>query len=412
MKSLLRFASLLSVVLAFVQLSAAPAMTLGANFWNLGWHKAGDCFQNLQQVSGDNPWNTQFLREIAIYRSLRFMDWDNTNNSQRENWSQRPARDTARQNPVAYEWMIDLCNRNGSDLWITVPHRTVSRTSGDAPADYALRLSVLVKTGVDLGAVDLTPLMPRLAAMTADDLVRAGGVKRCAPLKPDLKFFLEYSNETWNGQFKQSHYCAEEGEALKLHANKWTAGMRFHAWAALRLFRAADLVFGVDAPRVVKLLAGHSANSFVALQHLLTIRDAATNPWGTKATAYATAPYFGNKLAGDDPAITSKLREAIQKSARDAEKHHQLVTGAGLRLIAYEGGQHVVSKADVINRQPVMHTLTTEYLREMSRYFDHFCYYAHVGGAKDRGAWGAIEYTGQPLAEAHRYRALVDWVKR
>ena len=26
------------------------------------------------------------------------------------------------QNPVAYEWMIDLCNRTGKDMWITVPH--------------------------------------------------------------------------------------------------------------------------------------------------------------------------------------------------------------------------------------------------------------------------------------------------
>ncbi len=72
----------------------------------------------------------------------------------------------------------------------------------------------------------------------------------------------------------------------------------------------------------------------------------------------------------------------------------------------------MVKKADVINRQPVMYALMTEYLQEMSRHFDHFCYYTHLGGAKDRGAWGAIEYTGQPLAEAHRYRALVDWARR
>lgn len=400
---------LLACAQASLVVEAAPTMTLGANFWNLGWHKSSDCFQNYQQVSGENPWSPQFLNEITVYRSLRFMDWNNTNNSQREQWGQRTARESAKQNPVAYEWMIDLCNRNGSDLWITVPHRTVSRSTGDAPADYALRLCVLVKTGVDMGAVDLAPLMERLAKMSAEELVQAGGVKRCVPLKADLKFMIEYSNETWNGMFKQSHYCAEEGEALKLHENKWSAGFRFHAWAALRLFRAADLVFGVDSPRVVKVVAGQSSNSFVAQQHLVMLRDPKANPWGTKPTAYAIAPYFGNKLSGDEPEIEAKLREAIAKSSRDSEKHKKLTEEAGLRLIAYEGGQHVTKKADVINRQPVMYTLTKEYLKEMSRWFDHFCYYAHVGGAKDRGAWGAIEFTGQPLEQAHRYRALVDW---
>jgi hypothetical protein len=30
-----------------------------------------------------------------------------------------------------------------------------------------------------------------------------------------------------------------------------------------------------------------------------------------------------------------------------------------------------------------------------------------VGG----GAWGSVEYTGQPLGEAHKHRALVEWAK-
>lgn len=384
-------------------------MTLGANFWNLGWHRVDDCFQNVRQVQGADPWNPAFLREIALYRSLRFMDWDNTNGSTRELWSQRPQRATAHQNPVAYEWMIELCNRNGSDLWITVPHRTVSRATGDTPSDYALRLSLLVKTGVDMGTVDLKPLQARLVSMTPNELVSAGGIQRCAPLSAGLKFFLEYSNETWNGSFRQNHYCADEGEALKLHENKSTAGFRYHVWAAVRVFHAAELVFGSDSDRLVKVLAGHSANSFVARQHLLALADPRCNPWKVRATAIATAPYFGNKVAGDDPEVVEKLRAAIQKSSTDSARHREIAAGAGLRLVAYEGGQHVVTKADVINRRPEMHALMTEYLTEMSRHFDHFCHYAHVGGSKDRGAWGVLEYTGQPISEAHRYRALLEW---
>src|SRR5262245_16374110 len=112
---------------------AAAGMAPGTNFWNPGWHRADDCFRDVNKVAGENPWNPHFLKEIAIYRSLRFMDWDNTNNSERERWSQRPPKSAAKQNPVAYEWMIDLCNRTGADMWVTVPHRTITHNHADGP---------------------------------------------------------------------------------------------------------------------------------------------------------------------------------------------------------------------------------------------------------------------------------------
>ena len=392
---------------------AAAQMELGTNFWNLGWHRPDDCFRDVRNVTGEDPWNPQFLKEIAIFRCFRFMDWDNTNGSTREKWSERPQRSAAKQNPAAYEWMIDLSNRISADMWVTLPHRTVSRATGDQPCDYALRLCILVKTGVDMKDADLKPLLDKLARMTAAQLVAAGGVKTCAPLKPERKLYIEYSNETWNGMFKQSHYCCDEGEALQLDAkNRWTAGFRFHAWAAIRLFRAADLVFGPDSPRVVKVLATHTANSWIAGQHLGVLKDPKHNPWGVKPTAIATAPYFGHKVEGTAADVAEQLRAAIKKSAEDSARHHAIAREAGLKLIAYEGGQHVIKHGQAINRQAVMFDLYQEYLREMSKYFVHFSHYCHVGRAGDGGAWGAIEYTGQPIGEAPKYRALAEWAKK
>jgi hypothetical protein len=362
-------------------------------------------------VESIDPWNPQFLKEIAIYRSLRFMDWDNTNGSERERWSQRPRKEGLQQNPVAYEWMIDLCNRNKSALWVTVPHRTISHLQGDEPGDFALRLCVLAKTGVDMGEVDLKPILPRLSSMGVSELVAAGGVKTTEPLHPTLKMYVEYSNETWNGGFKQAHYCCDEGLALKLDENRWTAGFRYHAWAAIRLFRAADLVFGADSPRVVKVLATQSANAWIAGQHLQVMGDPKLNPWGVTAGALATAPYFGHSVSGDDTNAVALLRKEIEKSGQDSGKHLKLAKDAGLKLIAYEGGQHVTRKAKLINRDPAMYSLYMEYLREMAKYYQHFAHYCHVGQAGDGGAWGCIEYTGQPPEEAHKYRALVEWAK-
>jgi len=109
--------------------------------------------------------------------------------------------------------MIDLCNRNHSNFWVTVPHRTINRALTNEPSDYALRLCILVKTGVDMRETDLTPLLPKLSAISAKDFLKAGGVKTSEPLKPNLKLYVEYSNETWNGAFEHFCYYAHVGQA-------------------------------------------------------------------------------------------------------------------------------------------------------------------------------------------------------
>ena len=401
------------VLLATAGLPAAAAeMVLGSNFWNIGWHRPGDCFSNANNVSGENPWNEQFLKEISIYRCLRFMDWDQTNNSQRSDWSQRNTKANPKQNPVAYEWMIDLCNRNNCDMWVTLPHLTVNRRTGDQPCDYALRLCILVKTGVDMKQVDLQPMLDRLSTMTPQQFAAAGGVRVCEPLNAKLRLYIEYSNETWNGIFKQAQYCCEEGGLLGLDANRWTAGFRFHAWAAIRLFRSADLVFGADSKRVVRVLACFSVNPWIAQQHVNVVADGRYNPWKLKADAISTAPYFGHDIDGGAPDAVQKMRAAIQKCGADSARHKKIADSAGLALIAYEGGQHCTKRADVLNRNPAMHDLYVEYLREMGKYFTLLAHYNHVGSWGNGGAWGSMEFTGQPIDKAHKYRALVEWQKK
>jgi hypothetical protein len=212
--------------------------------------------------------------------------------------------------------------------------------------------------------------------------------------------------------FKQSHYCCDEGLALGLSTNRWTAGFRYHAWAALRLFRAADLVFGVDSPKVVKVVATQSSNPWIAGQHQQVLANPKLNPWNTKANAIATAPYFGHSITGNDPDVVEKLQAAIKKSANDSARHLKLAKEHQLRLIAYEGGQHVMKQARAINLRPEMYDLYQQYLTAMAQYFDHFSHYCHVGRAGDGGCWGSIEFTGQPLSRAHKYRALAEWSKR
>jgi hypothetical protein len=404
----------------FALAGSVSAMDLGTNFWNLKWHAKDDCFRDVRAVSGGDVWNPQFLAEIKPFQSLRFMDWDATNKSPRKAWSERTPKDSADQTVVAYEWMIDLCNRNGSDLWVCLPHQTIDRTQGDRPSDYALRLAILIKHGVDMGSTPLEPLLDRLAKMNADQLIAAGGKRTSPGLNAGLRVYFEYSNETWNGQFDQTHYALKEGTALALNPDPkpnekgedWANCFRFHAWAAIRVFRATDLVFGAEDPRVEKVLATHIGNSGATRQHLAVMADPKLNPWALKATAVAPAPYFGHKVDGASPTAAEELRADIKKVGERSARLKEIAAAAGLKLIAYEGGQHVGKAADVINRQPVMAELYAEYLAEMAKHYDHFSHYCHVGKAGGRGAWGALEKTGQPLDEAHKYRALVEFGSR
>ena len=134
------------------------------------------------------------------------------------------------------------------------------------------------------------------------------------------------------------------------------------------------------------MLATQSANSWIVGQHLAVLKAPKLNPWSVKATVIATAPYFGHDVEGTAPDAVAKLRVAIGKAAEESAKHRKIADEAGLKLVAYEGGQHVYKKAQKINRDPVMNDLYKQYLDEMSKYFTHFSHYCHVGQAGDGGA--------------------------
>ncbi len=385
--------------------TVAGNMVMGTNFWNLGWHSSSDCFNDVNNVTGANPWNPQFLSDIGIHHHLRFMDWDHTNGSNRTQWSQRKPKSSQNQNPVAYEWMIDLCNRAGADMWVTLPHKTVSSATGDNPCDYALRLAILVKTGVDMSGVDLNAIGD-LQGKTAQDFIDAGGTQTGAPLDTDLRIYVEYSNETWNSRFSQHDYCVAQGGALNLDSDATRAGYKFHGWAALRLFRAFDLVFGEGSPRVVRVYAGWVNQLLTVAMHFMVQADATLNPWGIKADAIALAPYIGHKasnlseLEAEIPNITNKVR-----TARNAARQK------GVQLFAYEGGQHLTTNAATLCRDQAIYGIYRTYLDSMNQYLDAFSHYCHVGKWGSGGAWGSMEYTGQPKSQAHKYRALCDFVE-
>lgn len=111
-----------------------------------------------------------FLENWKDFQAIRFMDWMRTNNSLQEFWEDLPVPDMQTQGSprgVALEYMIQLANELKAHPWFCIPHK--------ASAEYVLQFAERVK----------------------------------AELNPDLKVYVEYSNEVWNAQFDQAAYCQD-----------------------------------------------------------------------------------------------------------------------------------------------------------------------------------------------------------
>jgi hypothetical protein len=347
----------------------------------------GTC-RPLEEVYRKQIFHPLFLDRLAMYRVVRFMPWQNTNNSEQKDLGDRPLVTDARwtEDGVPVEIMLELANRLGADAWFTVPHL--------ASDDYIAGLAQIVRDG----------------------------------LAPELRVYVEYSNEVWNGQFRQARYAAKQGKALGLSDNEFKGQLLFYAKRSLETFAIWEKVFG-GTKRLVRVIASQAANEWVSK----TVLE--YNKAYEKSDALAIAPYFGGKLG--DPARRTEVRGMTVDAALDLIEREELprITGwmtknaavakaYGLPLIAYEGGQHLVGIRDsakddklnvlfdALNRAPRMRKIYGAYLRSWKQAGGQlFVHYLNCDNPTRYGRWGALEYLRQPTKSAPKYDALQDFAK-
>jgi hypothetical protein len=346
-------------------------MKVGTNLWGLEWGIWDDLFKPAVDFSSvENPWRQPFLNEVSHYSVIRFMDFETINNSMEQHWADRTQKQypASQQIRLAYEWMIDLCNRTNTDMWINIPHL--------ADQDYVNQLATLIQT----------------------------------TLKPTLKVYIEWSNETWNTEFAQTQYAYDQGNALALDADKWAAAFKYHVYAAVRVFAQFEAIFGKNSDRLVKVIAGEFDNSWVTMQHMDALKDPKINPDNIVVNAYALAPYFGEGVDFNGPDPMGRLAESIDGVKTRVQEQSAMVTAAGLSLVAYEGGQHSRENADMLNAQPQMYQVYTDYLNALAPSMKLLVHYCHNGSWNEEEAWGAEQAVGEPLSKAHKLRAIFDWI--
>jgi hypothetical protein len=376
---------------------AAAQMTLGANLWRIDWggYNGGQpeyaYFANgVNWATTTNPWNPAFIAELqqAGITCLRFMDWAPTNGNQVTTWSQRISKTANHYNSgnsqpldggtgygVAYEWMIDLCNRINADMWVCVPHR--------ADTNYARELATLVRDN----------------------------------LSASHKVYVEFSNECWNDGFSQTGWLDNQTNIVGLpnplryggrniygFGNGGDCRWSEYVWFACRTMDQFNKVFGTNSPRLVKVLAGQvswdGASNYNSMcgYHLACLQTTSCNPWGVKIDAYAQAPYYSG-------ANESAMRASITEGAKWLRNTKTALTGSGIPLICYEGGPDNYSSQSVANSS-FQYQLIQDALDTFALYVEGvYEWYTFAGGC-----WGLKVEVGDDAAASPKWRGWLDWV--
>lgn len=182
---------------------------------------------------------------------------------------------------------------------------------------------------------------------------------------------IEYTNEVWNGQYRQSGYCGDMGVAAGLDTKAWPAKLY---WQADRTRRIKELSGG----KGTVVLASQAANAWVAK----------TLMGRFKADALAIAPYFNC----DDPTIERLRTVAIPQALGWVDANKAVADSFGVPLMFYECGQHVIG-ATVIQNTPDMESLYTEYFAGIDARIPGsvVCHFTNVSPYGQYGDWGTTD---------------------
>lgn len=366
-----------------------------------GLYQAGEIF------------NPDWLKIVNDARELRFMDWMETNGSAVENWSQRPTPGDATwmDKGVPVEVMVQLANQTGAEPWFDMPAK-----ASDA---YIRDFATYVRDHLD----------------------------------PDLVAHVEYSNEVWNWAFSQTRWLIAQAKA------KWgeTGGGARANYAAKRATETAliwDKVFGDQArKRVDNVMGVQNGNLWQAEQELTAPLWKKHEPGAFVAptsvfTSIAATTYFGGSVVADaklraelldriksrPPAevgrwLTSKLSDPSYASSIPQIEARWLALKKiadryKLRLVAYEGGQHVQQAFAVRglskDELAALTRFLTGYIRspDMAMLYDAlwqawakvgdgpFMQYTDVGAPSKWGSWGLFAALGDTNPRAEQLMRL------
>ena len=339
------------------------------------------------------PFHPTFLQRLQNYQVLRFMEWSLINGSTIKNWPDRPTPSdyTYSWRGVPLEVAIQLANALNVKPWFNIP--------AQATDNYVTQFAAMVNS----------------------------------QLNASLKFYVEYSNETWNGGFSQNGYMRSQGQALGLSSDPTLAAAYYTAYRSVQIFNL------IQSSRMIRVIASQAANSWLSDQ-TLGFQNAFAS-----ADALAIAPYFncsdtatgGFGVLGD-PSTASQVAAMSVDQVIDIELQHingcanqQMQSNSmvaqkyGIKMVGYEGGQSLVGYGGAennstltalfksANRSTRMTSLYAQYLQNwVAAAGDVFVHFTDVTSFSKYGSFGSLEYQDQDPNTAPKYQALTTFASQ
>jgi hypothetical protein len=336
--------------------------------------------------------NPDYLNFMKDFKVIRMMNFSGITRNPIQHWEEMPHMSKATwagyegNRGAPLEVMVKLANVLNRDAWFNIPH-----------------------------AAD-------------NNFIRQYASYLKKHLRPTLTAYIEYTNEAWNTAFLQTHYTKKMGTQLRLDPDPNVAGQKYYSQRTVEMFRIFEQVFGganASKKRLVRVMGAWSANRYmtpVVMEHKNAYKH---------VDAMAIAPYFfvhQKAIAGINsvPSVFALLKDdkknpySMNNVYKMIQVQMDLAKKYGVKLIAYEGGQHLTAPGTKstrdhpnpfligANRAHPMEKFYIEFLQNWDRITEGglFVAFSAPRTCQFYGCWGIKEYLNQPAVKAPKYRAL------
>jgi hypothetical protein len=354
-----------------------------------GWNSRVDPVMWTLEVSQDNQtWTmadsrstrqlvTYYRRQFASVGSPEERSWYPLR-SQDDllRWADRalPTHRSQSVGPVALEYQALLANTLGSSPWVCVHH------------------------------------------LASDDYVRQEASFWLNNIRPEVRVYVEHSNEVWNPLFPQGRFATEKGTQLGLADGtcrtnqEHCARVRYNAWRSKQIFDIWIDVWGTARNRLTFVLSTQASWSDVTRDLLSMNQGAGADMLGI--TAYMSPPggvdeWYSAKTPHE---VIELFTQGIVASRQDVREQNSLAAASGLGIAVYEGGVGLVEDGTIesgkaigaitellmaTGRSPDFQAAVEAWLdmyREELGDTSSFNYFVDTGFWSKYGQWGMREY--------------------
>jgi hypothetical protein len=337
----------------------------------------------------------QFVKLLSPFRALRFMDWEETNNSTIASWSSHPTSSSFGQSSFGEPWehIVELVNETGKDCWVTVPEH-----ADDA---YVHAMAQYLRASLDFNRID--------AARASQGFTWP------------FELIVEDSNETWNqgftayatfGKIAQANATKYDGKYTGAYGPSWmTSNAALMQVAQVHGDRLANIGnifkqdFGDHAAAVKPVLSGWALGAGYSDASLQFIAAHYGDPKSYVAYV-ALAPYFqtaDDTTTGSLATLFPALSQNITSMLPALQDFAKLGTQYGIAIAGYEGGQSITGNTNLTVKHLAqfdtrMHDTYVQYLGEWKQVFGdslfmHFSLAGTLGLPENiyqYGFWGSI----------------------